>query len=189
MKSSFRSFCLIAALAVVAPIASFATPILGGSVVVNTDGDVIATFLDGAGASYTNNLFLDVSGVGFVFNNHTSHIGDSVNLGFFSAGTELIFRLHVNTGSSIYDLYTGPDYRNPDSIAHAIVDDAYSATATSVAFEDVLGGGDRNFRDMVFSFTNVHGTDTPPVPEAGSSALLLGLGLASLWLGRRRSAA
>ena len=48
-----------------------------------------------------------------------------------------------------------------------------------MAFEDVLGGGDRNFRDMVFSFTNVHGTDTPPVPEP-STPVAVTVGAAGL---------
>jgi len=186
MKSLFRTSCLAAAL-VLAPLTSFATSILGGYVVVASDGDVVAKFLAGAGASYNNDLYLDVAGVGIIFNNHSSAIDQTVNLGHFTAGTELLFRLHVNTGAQEYDLFTGPADRNPDGIAHAIVNDSFSATETSVSFEDILGGGDRNFQDMVFSFTNVTASET--VPDAGATASLLALGVASLFLGRRRFSA
>jgi len=86
-----------------------AAAIIGGSVIVQNTGEVVATYR-GNSAQFSNDLYLD-SPDGFfrtsiIFNNHASPIGSSVSLGSFTAGTELIFHLHVNdTGN---DWFTGP---------------------------------------------------------------------------------
>jgi hypothetical protein len=159
-----------------------AAPILGASVIVASDGEVVAKFL-GHTAGFSNDLYLDepANALGIIFNNQTTPVGTTMSLGTFSAGTELIFRIHViNTGD---DFFTGPASRNPDQLAHAVVDDAYSATETYVGFEDLFGGGDLDYDDLQFSFTNVRST----VPEPGGLALL-GLALAALWSTARRRA-
>ncbi|MDQ5978273.1 MAG: hypothetical protein QG602_1247 [Verrucomicrobiota bacterium] len=166
-------------LALLLPVAH-AVPILGGSVIVASDGEVVAKFL-GHTAGYTNLLYLDspTNGIGVIFNNHASLIGSTVNLGSFTAGTELIFRINVvNTGDNFY---SGPASRNADGLAHAVVDDAFSASETYVGFEDLYGGGDRDYDDLNFSFTNVKGTNNPPgVPDTGSTAVLGAMGLLAL---------
>lgn len=166
---------------------SQALPILGGYITVASDGDVIAKFL-GHTAGYSNDLYLDSpSGAftGLIFNNQSTPVGTTVNLGYFSAGTELIFRIHVNNTGE--DFFSGPASRNPDGLAHAVVDDEYSATETYVGFEDLLNGGDRDYDDVKFSFNNVRGT-TNPVPDAGSSMMLFSSAVAGLGLLRRRVA-
>jgi hypothetical protein len=74
--------------------ASAATTTLGVPVFVQSTGPVMAQFVGGASAGFTNQLFLDspANALGVIFNNHTNTLGDTVNLGSFTAGDELIFR-------------------------------------------------------------------------------------------------
>ena len=105
-----------------------AAAIIGGSVIVQNTGEVIATYR-GNSAQFSNDLYLD-SPDGFfrtsiIFNNHASPIGSICDLGSFTAGTELIFHLHVNdTGN---DWFTGPASRNDDGKPHARITDALVA--------------------------------------------------------------
>ena len=150
-----------------------AAPILGASVFA-TGGHVFATF-ESNGAGYSNDLFLDApaNGLGLIFNNWSTAPGTTVDLGDFAPGTELIFRVHVNdTGDNFF---TGPAFRNADGVDHVMVDDSVPGFPgkTFVGFEDLWGGGDRDYNDLVFSFTNVK-ADIPDhdVPEPASLALL-----------------
>lgn len=179
------------------PIAPLGTE--GFVVVVSSTSDIIATY-EGNSASYSNDLYLALDAGGspgddgntandlFIFNNHTSPVGSTANLGSFTAGTELLFRLHVNdTG---YDYFTGPASRNPDNKFHARVQTDFLPSTTLVSFEDLYDtpefpGG---FNDLSFSFVNTVGSPTPTgglVPE--SSSVLSGAVLAGLLgLGVRR---
>lgn len=159
------------------------------SVLVGSTGDVIATD-QGNSAAYSNDLYLASPGGGvFVFNNHASAVGSTVNLGSFSVGTELVFSLYVrNTGQTYY---TGPASRNPDNRAHARVQENWQPNETLVSFEDLFNGP-FDYNDLSFSFTNTVTTPPPDpdpdgrVPEPQTLALL-GLGLGVLLGSRRRT--
>ena len=83
---------------------SMALPILGANVIVNTTGNVTATYL-GHTARISNDLYLDSpsNGMGLIFNNHTTPVGTTFDLGTFTAGTELLFRLYAHE-SGLRDL-------------------------------------------------------------------------------------
>lgn len=166
MRTCARIIVLIAALmattAYAFPIAAPGTE--GLRVIVNQTGNVRATY-QGNSASYSNDLYFGLTmatTTTFVFNNHATPVGTSVDLGTFPAGTELFFRLHVNNTGN--DFYSGPAERNPDSHTHARVQANWQPNETLVSFEDLFGGA-FDYNDLSFSFTN---TDTcVPLCDAG----------------------
>jgi MYXO-CTERM domain-containing protein len=165
-------------------------------IVAGTD-PVVATY-EGNSAGYDNDLYLEKDALGnpgmdgdqsndvFIFNNHISPVGSIANLGSFTAGTELVFRLYVqNTGDNFY---SGPATRNPDGMAHARVQNNWLPAVTLVSFEDLYGTpeGVNGYNDLSFSFSNTRGQQAP---EPLSTGLWLGLvGLAGAALARRRQA-
>lgn len=118
--------------------------LIGGNLLADDEGqDVIVTCVS-KGGGYTHQLYLDNTNT---FICDSSDVGTQVNLGTFPAGTELIFRLDVlNSG---YSYYTGAAERNPDSEIHVRIDSTESG-AYRFGFEDLYGGGDRDYDDCVF---------------------------------------
>ena len=166
---------------------SEAVPIVGAPIIVPLSGDVITTYL-GNSALFSNDLYLQSPTGAYstlIYNNHLSPPGTEVNLGFFSAGTELVFRLHVADilrGQNL-DYYSGPGANNIDGLAHARVDSQYSINQTLVEFEDLYGTpeGPYGFNDLIFSLRVVANDSSPlqaptSVPEPATQSLLL-LGL------------
>ena len=197
--------CAVAAPAQAAPIV--------GQTLIATGGDIVVTFVSND-AGYTSELYLDGpvgDDVGLLFNNWDTAVATSVNLGAFDPGTEMIFRLEVlNTGDVFY---TGAGERNEDGLLHAAVDGGVGHV--TVGFEDLFGGGDLDYDDLVFSFTNVsssagEGTandpagseraaESPSVAGAGvtaplaavdepASLMLLGSGLVAVVMMMKRQA-
>ena len=157
-----------------------ATPILGGQLVVQNTGHVFATFV-GSEAAFDNLLLLasPANNLGTVFEGHGTAVGATVDLGVFNAGTELIFEINNQTGGYFF---TGPAGRNADNIAHAFVDYQFGSGRASVMFEDLFGGGDLDYNDLVFTVSDV-GSRT--VPDSGTSAMLLGASVVVLVFLRR----
>ena len=196
-----RLCAFVGTAALVALLASpaHAVPILDQTLVA-TGGDVVVTFVSNE-AGFTSELFLDGDfgdQLGAIFNNFSTPIGTMVNLGSFAAGTELVFKLLVQQTGDLF--FTGDGSRNLDGLAHALLQD--TGNVVQVGFEDLFGGGDRDFNDLVFAFTNVTPVDTtsgsagtgdattgPATVDEPGTLLMLGSGLAMLaFVMRRRPA-
>lgn len=160
---------------------------IAGNILVANGGEVKVHFL-GGDAGYDSTISLSSpSYSGEFFPNHATAVGSVQSLGTFSAGTELVFRLYVvNTGNN---WYTGPGTRNPDGLVHAgtgnwVADGTIGVNGTYVGFEDLFGGGDRDYNDHQFVFENA----SMSVPEPSTYALMLAaLGALGAGLRKRRS--
>lgn len=200
MKKTLSSLAVVACL--LSPLAANAAsipyadsgtqnPILYSFTAMST-GHVDAYFY-GSGAGYTNTISMLVNGLATpesalgVLDNHASTIGQVVNLGSVTAGDVLIFRLNVlTTGQNFYSTMS----MNSDGVNH-VYSTAFSGDSqygipegTFLAFEDMTNGGDLNYNDEKFVFTNV----AAAVPEPESYAMLMfGFGLLGVIASRKKN--
>ena len=157
--------------------AAFVSPSSGDpeTLVLESDSFVTVTF-DTSNAAFTHDLYLvgpDGEDI-FIFNNKTADANQTINLGEFNAGTELIFRLYVQDTDNNY--FTGPANRNPDAIVHAGLFLDLMTGAAIVGFEDQYLGGDMDFNDLIFRVAATADQSAVPLPAAGL-VFLTGLGL------------
>jgi hypothetical protein len=197
MMSKLKNYCVAGILAVSAltaqagpipyPNPGTLNPVTYAFTAAGT-GDVVAYFW-GSTAGYTSTLSLLVNGVdtGIVgLNNHTSAYGEALNFGSVNAGDSLVFRLNVQTTGDFWYSDTGLNYDGVNHVyATDFAGDFVIPAGTFVAFEDLPFGGDLNYNDEDFVFTNIR--DVRDVPEP-LSAMLLGAGLLGVVAIRRRKA-
>lgn len=153
-------------------------------------GTLIAYFA-GSTAAYTNEITMLVNGIATGIqglNNHTSAYGAQLNFGSVTLGDTLVFEL-VNLSPGGIGPWYSKQSMNSDGVNHvysaAYGGDISVPAGTFVAFEDLPRGGDFNYRDESFVFTNV--ATATNIPEPASLALL-GLGIAGIAIGRRKRA-
>jgi hypothetical protein len=177
----------------------------------------ITAYFAGSDAGYESVIGMLVNGVSSGItglNNHTSSVGDSLNLGSVNAGDVIVFELINNTlGLTAFSnpLLNGPydalfggsgvGHNHVYSTAYTRTSDISGPPAniplsanipvgTYVAFEDIPIPGnsdtfpDYDFNDETFIFQNI-GTTTN-VPDSAYSFTLLSIGVAGISLLRRR---
>ena len=170
------------------------------SFTASTTGDIMAYFA-GSTAGYDNELGMLVNGVstGVIgLDDHSSFVGQQLDLGHANAGDTLVFVLQNNSvGMNAYsDPSMNVGYDFDGSVGHNhIYSTAYTATApilgsipagTFVAFEDLqFPNADFNYNDEDFVFTDVS-VQTHGVPDAASSLSLLGMGCGVMGFLKRR---
>jgi hypothetical protein len=159
-----------------------AVPILGAQLTY-TGGDVTVESLP-VDSAFTSELGLydaTFSRLLFVMNDEPAGVTATFNpfLDFgIAPGSELIFGIRVVNNSS--EFFMGPAGRNPDNVVHAAVDNM-GAGVFHVGFEDFFGGGDLDYNDNRFAFSE--GVRQTPEPAALG---LVALGLVSIGYLRRR---
>ncbi len=156
--TAFVVFLALACITAVTPANADNSPIIGGSFKVsNSSEDVIVTAL-GKDASHKHFLSAVVEGrVIPLFS--SSDKGSEVNLGTFEKDTVVHFALNnITTG---YTYYTGDASNNPDNEPHVkcTPTDTGDGVIWEFGFEDIYGGGDRDYDDCMFTITSVEGDD------------------------------
>ncbi len=128
---------------------------------IDDDIEDLKIYFINEGAGFRNQLELKITGAtsteGLIFNNASAgngseqlQLGDYVSVGEVKAGSTLDFSLLANgyQNSSYYTYYAGVD-RNPDNIQHVMAYDYQGYLI--LAWEDLYGGGDKDYNDIVFA--------------------------------------
>jgi hypothetical protein len=165
-RRSSRCWGVHAALITVAvalvPAAPAEAQVVIGGQLFATGGTVDVVVQPGT-AGFTSQLFLlypDGTRRNVALN---TEVGKHVTVGPFPAGKELVFGSTVLNGGQTF--FMGPASRNPDGVAHDEVTETGVRTFL-VGFEDMFGGGDRDYDDNVFQFTgNLAPTRPPPADD------------------------
>lgn len=162
----------------------------------------------GEGAGYANTLGVNTEGIGvqdgdpaILFPNASSNgykrtesepllPGDFVDLGKIEGGKRLDFFLIADGAKGGKSVFTTEASANPDKINHVITFATVYGSYLILGFEDILGGGDRDFNDVLFAVDlgSVNIAALTGTPEPATYATM-GLFLAGgVWAMRRRRA-
>lgn len=101
--------------------------------------------------------------------------GDFVDIGTFDAGTTLDFFLIANGANGGRNAYAAPATRNPDQLDHVVSFVLPGSPYLIIGFEDLFGGGDKDYNDLVFAVdigaANLQKLVSTPEPAAWAVTL------------------
>jgi hypothetical protein len=160
-------------------------------------GDVVAYFY-GSGAGYEEQLGLFVNGqqLGtWGLDNHTSTFGQSIDFGYVTAGTNLVFALNVLSSKTV--LYSDPTL-NPNGVNQTYAT-AFSGqtnngvtipSGTYIGFEDTLASkSDLDYSDEQFVLADTSAITLTPEPNSMWSLALGGICIGASTFRRRKKPA
>lgn len=190
---------VLLALGALLPVQPSAAQALPGTSLYATGDEIWVRFVS-YDAGYRNDLYFfayvgqSPSDAQYLFTNKTALPGTEQQvLGSYTLGQEIIFGIYVydQGAGKYYTYYSGNPANNPDGVGHVqlwkIADGKY---ALRVGFEDLYGGGDNDFNDLIFEVSGVTHTVTPePITIALLGSGLVGLGGAGLARRRRQKEA
>ncbi|MEI6314237.1 MAG: DUF4114 domain-containing protein [Syntrophus sp. (in: bacteria)] len=116
--------------------------------------------------------------------------GDYVNLGTFNTGSTLDFFLVANGAAGGNNVFSTVTATNPDRINHVVAFAVPNSPYLVIGFEDMYGGGDRDFNDVLFA-VDIGAQNVAALSGAPEPALLVVLGVfvpMALWMRRRFAA-
>ncbi|BCU79573.1 DUF4114 domain-containing protein [Luteolibacter sp. LG18] len=174
------------------------------------DANVRAYFV-GEGAGYRNTLGFSTAGSGvkgsdaeLVFPDASSNsgyggsgaakrtssapllAGDFVDLGTLSAGSNLDFFLIANGAAGGREVFSTQRSANRDGLVHSVSLAPDGSAFLLIGFEDLYGGGDRDYNDVVFAVEIGHANVASlaaPEPSLALGSMIAG---ASILCGYRR---
>jgi Domain of unknown function (DUF4114) len=122
------------------------------------------------------------------------NVGDGVNLGLFQAGTKLDFQLasnDINGGvyeNGVKSVFGLNQALNPDGLQHVIA--YYYKDYVVLGFEDLSGGGDKDYNDAVFAVDigKANARGAAKIPEPSVVAAMFAIALLGLMKTRRGQA-
>ncbi|MDX6718904.1 MAG: hypothetical protein QOJ63_1158 [Solirubrobacteraceae bacterium] len=98
-------------------------------------------------------------------------VGRTVTLPARPKNEELLFGIFIASENDTFKM--GPADRNPDGLAHAVVQKT-GERQYDVGFEDLLNGGDRDYDDNTFRFSGGLAPNRSPVPADQSLSVAQG---------------
>lgn len=119
------------------------------------------------------------------------NVGDWVDLGVFKAGTKFDFLLYSNDinggidGNINQGVFGLDKANNPDGLQHAM--SYFYKDYLVIGFEDLWGGGDKDYNDTVFAIDFGQQNVGVSVPEPSATGSLFGIVALGLLKTRRRN--
>ena len=111
-------------------------------------------------------------------------LGQGYMVGDVAAGDTVNFFLR-NPHSKVFDGLSADSTRNGDGLQH--VTTYQYGEFLVLAYEDIYGGGDKDYNDVVIAVKGLTDTETADVPEPGSALALLGLGVVGTVIRRKQA--